>query len=382
MDEIQWYGWFIDYWMEGGLKRDIFTHELTDEAWPYFPEPAPVPDCINDPWHAHKTQPNICTNNGEYDTPNPTRNPTQYPTKTPTPMPTPTAAPTPNVTLANYTAPEIYDPPPGPTPPLPPPDVAQPIPYLFTSSAACCQAKFPGEECRIQNVCPTPSPTPEIPMTYDAKCSKVTNGCEPVAVISAEKLRDLNEGPAETVAIGRVLQGTSAGHTALNLIGEEAWQCIWEELIPKGKGNRMVKDRGGYVEADYNFSEEMLQAMIDELNRLVIKYTSSYWSGKATANRLSQLLSEHLAAIQVELTEVQNGSRKLTDRDFLGPNERQRRRRIQAQLAGRDPFDDEMDLEEKKKAFEYFTGLEEKVKTTRRMEQAAKRKAVEQSAIY
>ena len=29
MDEIHWYGWFIDYWMEGGLLRDIFTHKIT-----------------------------------------------------------------------------------------------------------------------------------------------------------------------------------------------------------------------------------------------------------------------------------------------------------------------------------------------------------------
>jgi len=30
--EIQWYGWFIDYWMEGGLYRDIMSHKLTTKA--------------------------------------------------------------------------------------------------------------------------------------------------------------------------------------------------------------------------------------------------------------------------------------------------------------------------------------------------------------
>ncbi len=29
MDEIHWYGWFIDYWMEAGLLRDVFTHNIT-----------------------------------------------------------------------------------------------------------------------------------------------------------------------------------------------------------------------------------------------------------------------------------------------------------------------------------------------------------------
>mmetsp|Transcript_2173 Transcript_2173/g.4737 ORF Transcript_2173/g.4737 Transcript_2173/m.4737 type:complete len:535 (+) Transcript_2173:251-1855(+) len=34
MDEIGWYGWLIDYWMEGGVLRDYFDHKLTTkEHW-------------------------------------------------------------------------------------------------------------------------------------------------------------------------------------------------------------------------------------------------------------------------------------------------------------------------------------------------------------
>ena len=29
MDEIGWYGWVIDYWMESGLMRDYFDHKVT-----------------------------------------------------------------------------------------------------------------------------------------------------------------------------------------------------------------------------------------------------------------------------------------------------------------------------------------------------------------
>ena len=32
MDEIGWYGWLIDYWMEGGIMRDYFDHKLTTKA--------------------------------------------------------------------------------------------------------------------------------------------------------------------------------------------------------------------------------------------------------------------------------------------------------------------------------------------------------------
>lgn len=42
---------------------------------------------------------------------------------------------------------------------------------------------------------------------YDPHCEsgEVTDGCQPVAVISAEKLRDYTEGPAETAAIANAL---------------------------------------------------------------------------------------------------------------------------------------------------------------------------------
>ncbi|KAL7541756.1 hypothetical protein ACHAWF_007010 [Thalassiosira exigua] len=34
LEEVRWYGWFIDYWMEGGLMRDVFSHRLTtQEHW-------------------------------------------------------------------------------------------------------------------------------------------------------------------------------------------------------------------------------------------------------------------------------------------------------------------------------------------------------------
>ncbi|KAL7535009.1 hypothetical protein ACHAXR_006209 [Thalassiosira sp. AJA248-18] len=40
MDEIGWYGWLIDYWMEGGILRDYFDHKLTTpEHWALLREP-------------------------------------------------------------------------------------------------------------------------------------------------------------------------------------------------------------------------------------------------------------------------------------------------------------------------------------------------------
>ena len=223
------------------------------------------------------------------------------------------------------------------------------------------------------DICPTPAPTPPILETYDPHCDpanvQISNGCEPVAVISAEKLRDEVDGKAETTAIAQTLEN----HTGISeyVIDSEAYDCIWTELIENGKGNRMVQDREGYVEEDYDFSQEMLEAMIVELTRLIEKYNGPSWSSKATANRLVELLTEHKDLIQIELDDVIAGRRTLTERDFLGPDERERRRRLKAESEGV-PIED-FSLQEKKKHFEYFIALEEKVKTARRLERASER---------
>ena len=206
-------------------------------------------------------------------------------------------------------------------------------------------------------------------------------------LVSAKKLCSLGpDGAQEMVNIANTL----AGHAGINeyVIAAEAWECIWTELIPNQKGNRMVKDRQGYQESDYNFSQEMLEAMTVELDRLILKYGSSYWNSRSTANRLVELLMEHRALIQLELNDVIAGTRQLADRDFLGPRERQLRRQLQAAEEGREEA--VLSVEEKKKHFEYFMELEEKVKTTRRQERAkarheerilgAKAKKIEQGA--
>ena len=163
---------------------------------------------------------------------------------------------------------------------------------------------------------------------YDPNCegSKVTDGCEPVAVISAEKLRDYTEGPPETAKIANVLLNDD--RTGQYVIAPEAWDCIWEELIENGKGLKTVSDKPGYNSEDYNFGAEMLEEMIAELTRLIDKYSLPEWSSKATANRVVELLTEHRTLIQDELAHVELGLRKLSDNDLLGPKERARRRKL------------------------------------------------------
>lgn len=215
LDEIHWYGWFLDYWMEGGLLRDMFTKKITT------------------PKHWNMLM-----------------------------MPT------------AYTKEEMaYD--------------------LIVGN---------------QTVIPS----------YDPHCvNDVSGGCHPVQVISAEKLVDTSTGPSEGLKIARVLQNKTG--VSDFLIEEEAWGCIWEELIIKKKGLKTFIDREGISERDYNFSEEMLTEMVKELDRLINKYSGSAWNWRQTSQDLVGLLEEHRILIQEELHEVRNGIRKLGKFDMLGP---------------------------------------------------------------
>jgi len=221
LDEIHWYGWFIDYWMEGGLMRDMFTTKITTaEHW----------------------------------------NMLMMPTA--------------------YTKAEMeYD--------------------LIVGNATV---------------------TP----TYDPHClNDVSGGCAPVEIISAERLVKPGTGPAENRKIAQVLVNKTGFEDSL--IPEDAWECIWTELIVNKKGLKTFIDRDGLVERDYNFSEEMLESMVREINRLVDKYSSGNWASLYTAQTLVGILSEHLVLLEAELGEVRSGLRRLKHNDFLGPKLRKER---------------------------------------------------------
>ena len=354
---------FADYWMEAGLMRDIYNHRLTTaECWPLGagckdrpptppsppPPPAPTPpptpapvvpfdtSCQdNSVWHPSLVQNNTCDNTLDY--------PEEW---------------GPLTESGNET-------------------------LLFASAFDCCQYTFPNGTCTVVDICPTapptanptPAPTPKptraptlkptpaptqvTVATYDAQCTsgRISNGCTPVAVVSAEKLRDFTEGPDETTRIANVLMRDS--RISSYMISQEAWGCIWTELIQNGKGIRTVTSREGWNEEDYNFSAPMLQKMILELDRLITKYSSPSWNTQSNANRLVELLVEHRGLIQVEYNDVTSGLRKLQERDFLGPEERSKLYAMEGRRL--DEGDEAKDLE-------YFMALEQKMANMKRSE--------------
>ena len=193
---------------------------------------------------------------------------------------------------------------------------------------------------------------------YDPHCANgdVSGGCEPVAILSAEKLTNLTVGATETERIANVLLNDA--RTGQYVIDPEAWNCVWEEMIKNHKGLKTVYDRPVSTET-INFSSEMLTGMLQELNRLITKYSGSGWNTKATANRIVELLTEHRALIQTELNDVLSGRRQLTDKDFLGPKERAARKKAKLLKSA------ETEIEEQDFT-QYFLAIEKKMEENRR----------------
>jgi len=260
MDEVHWYGWFIDYWMEEGLLRDIFTHKLTN--------------------HEHWNM------------------------------------------------------------------LMQPTVYSRSEQEAAFDLLVGNQD---------------IGYHFDPGCEyNVTGGCRPIKILSAELLVRNETGPAENRKIAKVL--TNHEGMAEWVIEEEVWECIWTELIINRKGLKTFLDRDGLTEVDYNFSEEMLEAMLQELDRLIDKYRGDDWSHLEISRHLVALLEMHKALIQQELDEVKSGERILREGDFLGPKER-KKRKFKKMVSSRgsitmdeDMFEERL-LKESNDYSEYFDAL-------------------------
>jgi len=221
--ECSWWSWYIDFWMEGGLYRDIFSHRMTTAH------------------HWHRVV----------------------------------------------------------------------KPGLYTV-----------EERDFDLVVGNATVTP----TYDPHCSyDMSEGCTPKAVISSEDLQDHEKGPLETNKIGNVLLADE--RTGQYVISSDTWNCIWQEVAMLKRAGITVEDRPGWQNETSTrlFSSEMLEKMLEELNYLIDKYSDPEWSSNPLAIRLVALLLEDQANIEDELVEVSSGRKVLSDYDFLGPKERERR---------------------------------------------------------
>lgn len=194
--EIKKWGWFIDYWMEGGLCRDIFTNDLTTPA------------------HFER--------------------------------------------------------------------LVQPIMYAMAELLA--EQKFLGE----------------VPPAIDGHCKNDMHNCQPVAIASFEKIIDPETGPEEVDRFAAAIEGK----VGLNVIAEDARECVWRELIINGKGNTNTyrdRDGNGPDESQYGFSLDQMNTIQEEIMRLRNKYSTGDWVNNSIANSLVEYLDSYKAENDEEI---------------------------------------------------------------------------------
>jgi hypothetical protein len=151
----------------------------------------------------------------------------------------------------------------------------------------------------------------------DPNCDKITGGCTPKAIISADRLRDYDQGPAETTVIGNILASTPK--MASYVIDQSTWSCIWDKIIDKHEGPQPFASN---VISGPNFSARMIGAMIEEVTRIKNKYSEGSWATDDNAGRLVELVNEQIADLMIELGEVNAGTRSIQATDILMPDER------------------------------------------------------------
>ena len=150
------------------------------------------------------------------------------------------------------------------------------------------------------------------------------------------------------------------------LIDKEAWGCIWKELIINKKGAKTFLDRDGIDAQEYNFSEEMLNQMIYEVDRMILKYSTSEWQLRKIAQDLVGMLQDHKTSLEQERMEVKSGIRVLTEHDFLGPETRRKMELSYLFQNNNGVESDEVrELNTPKNYSEFFQRLEEKMNEKR-----------------
>jgi len=197
--EIHWYGWFIDYWMEGGLMRDIPSHRPVTED--FFKKMLTIPGPYYESGMGYSE------------------------------------------VIANTT----------------------------------------------------------IPLTYDPHClNDMPNGhCEPILIISSENIMDAVKGYNESDKLALAVDGKEG----IDVIAEEARDCIWDEIMIHKKGLRNMRDRSGQSQSLYQFKLEYLNEIVKELTRLKTKYSLTEWSYTQTAKDLVLILDEYIADVNSNIAD-------------------------------------------------------------------------------
>jgi len=127
----------------------------------------------------------------------------------------------------------------------------------------------------------------------DGKCGKNVTTCQPVAIASYERIIDPATGPSEVARFVSVIEGKPG----INLIANEARECVWTELVINEKGNANTipdRDQEGPPEDAFGFTLEQMYIIQNEIMRLREKYSDPPWSNNTMAQDFVGYLDSYL----------------------------------------------------------------------------------------
>lgn len=187
--EIRQWSWHLDFWMEGGLMRDFYTHELTTSEH-----------------------------------------------------------------FVRLMAPERFS-----------------------------EGELRAYQAKLSNVQPA----------YDNHCAggSIQSGCRPVAITSFEGIMNEATGPQEASKLAAAIENKAG----IDVIAQHGRECAWRKIVvERVTGVRDDRDRVGPSIDNYVFTREEMLLIIEELERVRDKYTSSEWASNTVAQDIVGYMEEYI----------------------------------------------------------------------------------------
>jgi len=140
----------------------------------------------------------------------------------------------------------------------------------------------------------------EKPWPVDAHCRvDVTDGCEPKAVVSYERLRDVDKGPEELRRIIDTIRYKKEMNTVLS---DDAIECIWLETWNKAPEPRNEdRDGGGTLAEEYVFTIHQMEEILAKLMALKNVYSKGDWVTHLPARELVKNFHDYIKEVSEEL---------------------------------------------------------------------------------
>ena len=131
--------------------------------------------------------------------------------------------------------------------------------------------------------------------------------CNPLGILSYEKLRANETGPAEANKLAKIIETQIGG---LPIIHEDGRQCVWHE-VENNKPLPDKTDRTNLTGLDvdiYNFTYTQLKYLQNAVLEIKDFYSVGRWASHSVGQTLTDLCQEYIDEMQIEIDDFESGT--------------------------------------------------------------------------